>query len=69
MTMFLFLLFVVLVAGFVATRKTAQPLKPLVSNVKKVEAVKVQEPEVKEEVVVKKARKPRAKKITSKKGK
>jgi hypothetical protein len=69
MPMFLFLLFVIAVVAFVATRKSAQPLKPLVSTVKKVEEIKVQTPEVKEEVVVKKTRKPRAKKTTPKKTK
>jgi hypothetical protein len=81
MTMFLFLLFLIVVVAFVATRKANQPLKPLVGNVKKVAEVatktldvngdgKVDLKDVKAAAeVVKKVRKPRAKKITPKKGK
>ena len=64
MTAFLFLLFLVVLVAFVATRKSAQETKPLITVPKKVEVPVVVE-EVKAEV--KKPRKPRAKKITSKK--
>jgi len=62
--MFLFLLFLVVLVAFVATRKSAQETKPLITVPKKVEVPVVVE-EVKTEV--KKPRKPRAKKITGKK--
>ena len=65
MTAFLFLLFLVVLVAFVATRKSAQETKPLITVPKKVEVPVVVE-EVKAEVT-KKPRKPRAKKITSKK--
>jgi hypothetical protein len=88
MPMFLFLVFVAVIIAFVLTRKSNQPLKPLVGNVKKVEAAVVKAAEVATNAldvngdgkvdlkdvkaaaeVVKKVRKPRAKKITPKKGK
>ena len=81
MTMFLFLLFLIVVVAFVATRKANQPLKPLVGNVKKVAEVATKTLDVNGDgkvdlkdvtaaaEVVKKVRKPRAKKITPKKGK
>ena len=65
MTMFLFLLFLVVLVTFVVTRKSAQETKPLITVPKKVEVPVVVE-EVKVEVT-KKPRKPRAKKITGKK--
>jgi hypothetical protein len=65
MTMFLFLLFLVVLVAFVATRKSAQETKPLVIVPKKVEEVVV--PVAEEVKVTKKPRKPRAKKITGKK--
>lgn len=81
MSTFLFLVFLAAVVAFVVTRKSNQPLKPLVGNVKKVAEVatktldvngdgKVDLKDVKAAAeVVKKVRKPRAKKITPKKGK
>ena len=88
MSTFLVLAFLAAVVAFVVTRKTNQPLKPLVGNVKKVEEAVVKAAEVAtnaldvngdgkvdlKDVVavadkVKKVRKPRAKKITPKKGK
>ena len=88
MSTILVLLFFAAVFAFVVTRKSNQPLKPLVGNVKKVEAAVVKAAEVAAKTldvngdgkvdlkdvkaaaeVVKKVRKPRAKKITPKKGK
>jgi nitrogen fixation/metabolism regulation signal transduction histidine kinase len=46
MPMFLFLVFVAVIIAFVLTRKSNQPLKPLVGNVKKVEAAVVKAAEV-----------------------
>jgi hypothetical protein len=87
MSTILVLLFLAALAALVLTRKSNQPLKPLVGNVKKVEAAvvkaaevatnaldvngdgKVDLKDVKAAEVVKKVRKPRAKKITPKKGK
>jgi len=78
MTTLLVLLFVAALVAFVLTKKSQAPLK-LVGNVKKVEAAvaktldvngdgKVDLKDVKAAVeVVKKVRKPRAKKITGKK--
>ena len=78
MTMFLFLVFLIVVVAFVATRNNLQPVK-LVGNVKKAEAAVAKTLDVngdgkvdlKDVVaaaeVVKKIRKPRAKKITPKK--
>ena len=88
MSTILVLLFLAALAALVLTRKSNQPLKPLVGNVKKVEAAVVKAAEVATNAldvngdgkvdlkdvkaaveVVKKVRKPRAKKITPKKGK
>jgi hypothetical protein len=88
MSTILVLLFIAALVAFVVTRKSNQPLKPLVGNVKKVEAAVVKAAEVATNAldvngdgkvdlkdvktvaeVVKKPRKPRAKKITPKKGK
>ena len=76
MSTFLVLVFLVALVAFVVNRKAAQPLK-LVGNIKKVEAevvkvveVATKQPEIEvTEEVVKKPRKPRTKKITSKKKK
>ena len=86
MSTILVLLFLAALAALVLTRKSNQPLKPLVGNVKKVEAAVVKAAEVATKTldvngdgkvdlkdvkaaaeVVKKVRKPRAKKITGKK--
>jgi archaellum component FlaG (FlaF/FlaG flagellin family) len=78
MTTFFVLLLIAAVVAFVLTKKSAQPIK-LVGNLKKVETAvaktldvngdgKVDIKDVKAATeVVKKVRKPRAKKITSKK--
>lgn len=78
MTTVFVLLLVAVAVAFVLTRKSQQPLK-LVGNVKKVEAVVAKTLDVNNDgkvdlkdavaavEVVKKVRKPRAKKITSKK--
>ena len=88
MSTVLIFLFFAAVFAFVVTRKSNQPLKPLVGNVKKVEAAVVKAAEVATKTldvngdgkvdlkdvkaaahVVKKVRKPRAKKSTPKKSK
>jgi len=85
MSTILVLLFLAALVAFVVTRKSNQPLKPLVGNVKKVEAAVVKAAEVATNAldvngdgkvdlkdvkaaaeVVKKVRKPRAKKATKK---
>ena len=88
MSTFLVLVFLAAVVAFVVSRKSNQPLKPLVGNVKKVEEAVAKAAAVATNAldvngdgkvdlkdvaaaaeVVKKVRKPRAKKITPKKGK